>query len=175
MVLLPFQRFSCGSAVRLLLLLCLPLYLGGCAIAAGPAFSSGGSVKIAEQAARMGQLNRENALTGIGYAVVSIQNHSNPEQQRLLAIRTSKLDAYRSLAEQVYGQYVYANTTIGDLTLMDDRFRARVEGVIFGAHLVSIEPVGEDSYQTTLRLDQRTVSDLRSLYLQHFFAGSSGT
>ena len=44
-------------------------------------------------AARMGALERKEKLTAIGYAVVSVQNHRNPGQQRLLAIRASKLDA----------------------------------------------------------------------------------
>jgi hypothetical protein len=105
---------------------------------------------------------------GIGYAVISVQNHSNPEQRRLLAIRSSKLDAYRALAEQVFGQYLDADTTIGEMMIEDDRFRARVEGVIYGARLVSIEPVGDDSYQTTLSLDQHVVQDLRALYLGYF-------
>jgi hypothetical protein len=37
--------------------------------------------------------------------------------------------------------------------------------VIYGAVLVSIAPVGEDTYETTLSLDQQVVRDLRSLYL----------
>lgn len=160
-----------SRAVRRSVMCACVVTLGGCAFAAGPALSPGGASKIAEQAARLGRYDRSSALTGVGYAVVSVQAHDNPEQQRLLAIRTSKLDAYRSLAEQVYGQYVDSNTTIMDLTMVSESFRARVEGVIFGARLVSIEPVGEDSYQTTLALDQAAVSDLRALYLAHFAGG----
>ena len=40
-----------------------------------------------------------------------------------------------------------------------------MEGVIYGANLVSITPVGEDTYETTLSLDRAVVQDLRSLYL----------
>jgi hypothetical protein len=83
----------------------------------------------------------------------------------LLAIRASNLDAYRALTEQVYGQQLDANTTIADMTVMSDTFRARVEGVVYGAVLVSITPVGDDTYETTLSLDRRIVSDLRSLYI----------
>jgi hypothetical protein len=104
-------------------------------------------------------------LVATGYAVVSIQNHKNPAQQRLLAIRASKLDAYRSLTEQVYGQQLDATTTVADMTVMSDTFRAKVEGVVYGAVLVSITPVGDDTYETTLSLDQQVVRDLRTLYL----------
>ena len=60
-----------------------------------------------------------------GYAVISVQNHANPEQRRLLAIRSSKLDAYRALAEQVFGQYLDADTTIAEMMIEDDRFKQR--------------------------------------------------
>jgi hypothetical protein len=70
------------------------------------------------------------------------------------------------LTEQVYGQQLDANTTIADMTVMSDTFRARVEGVVYGAVLVSITPVGDDTYETTLSLDRRFVNDLRSLYIE---------
>jgi hypothetical protein len=108
---------------------------------------------------------KRETLVATGYAVISIQNHRNPAQQRLLAIRASKLDAYRALTEQVYGQQLDASTTVADMTVMSDTFRARVEGVIFGAVLVSITPVGDDTYETTLSLDRGVVNDLRTLYV----------
>ena len=49
-------------------------------------------------------VEKRETLVATGYAVISVQNHKNPAQQRLLAIRASKLDAYRALTEQVYGQ-----------------------------------------------------------------------
>lgn len=107
---------------------------------------------------------REN-FVATGYAVISVQNHKNPAQQRLLAIRASKLDAYRALTEQVYGQQLDANTTVSDMTVVNDTFRAKVEGIIYGAQLVSITPVSDDTYETTLSLDRAVVQDLRHLYL----------
>lgn len=110
-------------------------------------------------------VEKRETFVATGYAVISVQNHRNPAQQRLLAIRASKLDAYRSLTEQVYGQQLDATTTVADMTVINDSFRARVEGVIYGAQLVSITPVSEDTYETTLSLDRAVVQDLRSLYL----------
>jgi outer membrane protein FlgP len=110
-------------------------------------------------------LERKETMVATGYAVISIQNHKNPAQQRLLAIRASKLDAYRALTEQVYGQQLDATTTVADMTVLNDTFRTRVEGVIYGATLVSITPVGDDTYETTLSLDRNAVQDLRILYL----------
>ena len=110
-------------------------------------------------------VEKRETLTATGYAVVSVQNHRNPAQQRLLAIRASKLDAFRSLTEQVYGQQMDANSTVADMVVTNDTFRTKVEGVIYGARLVSITPVGEDTYETTLSLDREVVQDLRMLYL----------
>jgi len=110
-------------------------------------------------------LERKETMVATGYAVISIQNHKNSAQQRLLAIRASKLDAYRALTEQVYGQQLDATTTVADMTVLNDTFRTRVEGVIYGSTLVSITPVGDDTYETTLSLDRNAVQDLRMLYL----------
>jgi len=115
-------------------------------------------------------VEKRETLVATGYAVISVQNHKNPAQQRLLAIRASKLDAYRSLTEQVYGQQLDATTTVADMTVMSDTFRAKVEGVIYGAVMVSIAPVGDDTYETTLSLDQHVVKDLRNLYLNQLAA-----
>jgi hypothetical protein len=51
------------------------------------------------------------------------------------------------------------------MVVTNDNFRTKVEGVIYGARLVSITPVGEDTYETTLSLDRDVVQDLRILYM----------
>ncbi len=117
-------------------------------------------------------VEKRETLTATGYAVISVQNHRNPAQQRLMAIRASKLDAYRALTEQVYGQQIDASSTVADMTVTSDSFRAKVEGVIYGATLVSITPVGDDTYETTLSLDKSVVHDLRALYLGQITARS---
>jgi hypothetical protein len=68
----------------------------------------------------------------------------------------------------VYGLNLDANTTVADMTVQNDTFRTRVEGVIYGATLVSITPAGDDTYETTLSLDKAVVHDLRMLYLGQF-------
>jgi hypothetical protein len=131
------------------------------------------ATKPAENANMLAPLvEKRETLTATGYAVVSVQNHRNPAQQRLMAIRASKLDAYRALTEQVYGQQIDATSTVADMTVTSDSFRAKVEGVIYGAILVSITPVGEDTYETTLSLDKSVVQDLRTLYLGQITARS---
>ncbi|MEY4470490.1 MAG: hypothetical protein RLZZ239_701 [Pseudomonadota bacterium] len=104
-------------------------------------------------------------LTATGYAVVSVQNHKNQAQQRLMAIRASKLEAYRALTEQVYGLQLDANSTVADMMVTHDTFRSKVQGIIYGATLVSITPVSEDTYETTLSLDKSVVKELRQAYI----------
>ena len=115
-------------------------------------------------------MERQQTVRATGYAVISTQNHRNPAQQRLMAIRASKLDAYRALTEQVYGQQLDAQTTVAEMMVTSDTFRTRVQGIIYGAVLESISPVGDDTYETTLSLDGRVVNDLRVLYLAQMAA-----
>ena len=110
-------------------------------------------------------VEKRETITATGYAVITVQNSKNASQQRLMAIRASKLDAYRNLTEQVYGQQLDASSTVADMVVTNDTFRTKVEGVIYGARLVSITPVGEDTYETTLSLDRDVVQDLRILFM----------
>jgi hypothetical protein len=58
-----------------------------------------------------------------------------------------------------------ANSTVADMVMTNDTFRAKVEGVIYGARLVSITPVGDDTYETTLSLDRDVVQELRAVFV----------
>ena len=161
--------------LRSTLLISSALALAGCQViplaVQEPASAPAAQTNHVAQAGLLAPMvERRETLTGTGYAVISVQNHRTAAQQRLMAIRASRLDAYRSLAEQVYGQYLDANTTVADMVVMSDTFRSRVEGVIYGAVLVSITPVGDDTYETTLSLDRGVVEELRALYLNQLAA-----
>ena len=134
-------------------------------LAADPAPAAAAPAAPAAASMIAPMVEKRETLMATGYAVISVQNHKLPAQQRLMAIRASKLDAYRALTEQVYGQHLDASTTVADMVVMNDTFRTRVEGVVYGAVLVSITPVGDDTYETTMSLDRQVVNDLRALYL----------
>ncbi|EGG29625.1 hypothetical protein IMCC3088_1510 [Aequoribacter fuscus] len=110
-------------------------------------------------------VEKRDTLMATGYAVIDIQDSDMAAQRRLLAIRAAKLDAYRSLTEQVYGQYLDSTVTVSQMAVKSDTFRSRVEGVIYGATVVRIEPVGTETYEVTMALDKALVNDLRLLYL----------
>lgn len=98
-------------------------------------------------------------LRAVGYAPISAQTSQNAEIKQIMAMRASKLDAYRELAEQVYGYQIKGQSNVKNLVASDDKMKARVEGVIRGARIVKTYPVG-DTYATELELDMRLVYDL---------------
>ena len=93
-------------------------------------------------------------LTAVGYAVVSSQPGRTDAQKRLMAIRSARMAAMRELAEQIHGIQVDSNTTVIDLMVQNDTFRAVVKGIIRGAKTVRINPTGEDTYETVLEIDK---------------------
>ncbi len=98
-------------------------------------------------------------LKAIGYAPISAQPSSNESQRTLLAIKASKLEAYRELAEQVYGQKISAGTTVQNSIAQNDQLQSQVLGVIKGAQVIKTYAVG-DTYATELQLDMKRVYDL---------------
>lgn len=98
-------------------------------------------------------------LRSIGYAPISAQTGDSPQIKNIMAMRASKLDAYRELAEQVYGHQIQGQSNMKNLVSSDDKMRSRVEGVIRGAKVIKSYPVG-DTYATELELDMSLVYDL---------------
>lgn len=91
-------------------------------------------------------------ISGIGYGAESTFAAYTPGQRRLMAIRASKLDAYRALAEQLYGIKIDSNTSISTLTAKSDSFRARVNAVVRGARVISVTPMADNNYETVLEV-----------------------
>ena len=74
-------------------------------------------------------------------------------------MKASKLEAYRELAEQVYGQKVDAQTSVQGMVASNDSLKVRVQGVVRGAKVVKSYAVG-DTYATEVELDMKLVHDL---------------
>lgn len=91
-------------------------------------------------------------ITGIGYGAASTYEGFTPGQRRLMSIRSSKLDAYRALAEQLFGIKIDSNTTVSTMMAKNDNFRARVNAVVKGARVVSITPMPDNNYETVLEV-----------------------
>ncbi|MFT6345103.1 MAG: hypothetical protein ACJAWQ_002183 [Paraglaciecola sp.] len=99
-------------------------------------------------------------ITAVGYAPISVQKGLSESSKMLMAIKASKLDAYRELTEQVYGQKVESNQSLESLVIQNTRLESSVQGVIRGAKVIKSYPVGNDTYATELELDFRLVNEL---------------
>ncbi|MFY8272941.1 LPP20 family lipoprotein [Pseudoalteromonas sp. SSDWG2] len=98
-------------------------------------------------------------LRAIGYAPIAPQPGGSAQQKSIMAMKASKIEAYRELAEQVYGQQLQGNTSLANAIASDDVLQAKVQGVIRGARVTRSYVVG-DSYATELELDMKLVYDL---------------
>ena len=74
-------------------------------------------------------------------------------QERLMAMRASKLDAYRAMAEQLYGTTVYGNSRVDHLMLQSDQLRSLVDTTIRGAKVVDVKELVGGGYETVLELE----------------------
>ncbi|SFO01189.1 LPP20 lipoprotein [Formivibrio citricus] len=91
-------------------------------------------------------------VTATGYGTLPTQEGLSMEQRRLLAMRASKLDAYRSLAETVSGLKITGNSTVSAVTMNNDSFRVYVEAYLRGARVLTVTPMPGGSYETVLEL-----------------------
>lgn len=91
-------------------------------------------------------------VTAIGYGALPGQEGLSQEQRRLMAIRASKLDAYRSLAETIAGLKITSSTTVSAVSISNDSFRVYVEAYLRGARVLTVTPMPGGSYETVLEL-----------------------
>jgi len=74
-------------------------------------------------------------------------------QMRLLAQRASKMDAYRTLTEYIYGLKLFGTTSVSDMVITNDTFKSYVSGYIRGAREVSSAAIDNDfTYETVLEV-----------------------
>jgi len=91
-------------------------------------------------------------ISAVGYGTESLYEAYTPGQRRLMAIRASKLDAYRSLAEQINGVKIEGNTTVGAMAVKSDSFRAKVNAMVRGARVTSVTPMADNNYETVIEV-----------------------
>lgn len=91
-------------------------------------------------------------ITAVGYGASSSYDGYTLGQKRLMAMRASKLDAYRALAEEMYGVRVNGNSTVSAMMSQVDSFRVYVDTYLRGAQVVSVTPMADGNYETTMEL-----------------------
>ncbi|MDF1762920.1 MAG: LPP20 family lipoprotein [Oleibacter sp.] len=91
-------------------------------------------------------------LRVVGYGAVSEVGTQSSVQRRLMAIRAAKMDAYRTLAERVYGAQVQGSTTVQDMVVEDDRLRSYVDTYLHGASVISTDVLPDGSVEAVLEM-----------------------
>lgn len=92
-------------------------------------------------------------LTAVGYGASSSFEGYSLGQKRLMAMRASKLDAYRTLVEQIYGVRVVGNSTVSAMVAQNDSFRVYVDAFVRGSRVLSVTPMADGNYETVLEID----------------------
>lgn len=88
-----------------------------------------------------------------GYGTVAdAQAQISPAQRRLLAMRASKMDAYRALAERVNGTRIQGITTVSNLATTDDNIRSYVDSLVRDARVSNVRELSDGSFETQLEL-----------------------
>lgn len=106
-------------------------------------------------------------LKAVGYALIDVQPGPSAGEKMLQAIRASKMDAYRELAEQLNGQHVQGQSRYRDLTQTSNSMEVSVSGMVRGARVVASYPRG-NSYATEMELDTRALYQLNQLMAGQF-------
>jgi hypothetical protein len=99
-------------------------------------------------------------LRAVGYAPIDTQQGSSESARMLMAIKASKLEAYRELAEQVYGQRMDGQQSLQNLVMANTQLESSVQGVIRGARVIKSYAVGDNTYATEMELDFQKVYDI---------------
>jgi len=87
-----------------------------------------------------------------GYGTYEEPKHAGSQRMRLLAMRASKLDAYRSLVERIYGTVIYGSSSVKGLVLQHDEFKTMVDSVIRGARVMSVSEMKGGGFETVLEV-----------------------
>ena len=105
--------------------------------------------------------NYQYIFTSVGYAPIEAQPGDSFDQKILNAIKASKLEAYKEMAEQIYGVLITAGDNTEGAILMDDKVESQVNGLVRGAHVLKSYHEG-DVYITELELDMKTLPFLKA-------------
>lgn len=95
---------------------------------------------------------QEGIVTAIGTGLPP-QNSSSAAQGIALARRAAIVDAYRGLAEQIYGVQVDSSTTVEQLMVVEDTTRTSVNGLIQNAQILKEKQLPNGTYQVIVSVN----------------------
>lgn len=111
-----------------------------------------------------------NALAlGLCVSVLSAAAAQQAEQQKLLARRAAEADAYRKLAEAVYGLQINSRTYVRDFVTESDEIRGVVDTFIRGIRLGTPTWYEDGSCEVTAEVTvAKVVETLRTAHERHY-------
>lgn len=98
-------------------------------------------------------VQEKKVIRAVGHGASVEREEQSAAQGKLLAMRASKMDAYRNLAEQVNGLKVDSSTSVSQMSMRSDLIRGYVNATIRGAVVVDVNPLSDGSYETILELE----------------------
>ena len=117
------------------------------------------SVRFYLGSADRGQQVETTRVKSTGYGAPPKKYY--PQYQRdLMAMRASKIDAYRALAETINGIHIWGGTTLGDMAVQADYYRVFLNSYVRGANVESVTKRDDGNYETVVStvIDQNFLS-----------------
>lgn len=96
-------------------------------------------------------------FTAVGYAPIAAQKGATLDLQIINAIKVSKVEAYKELAEQIHGVLITSENTVSGSSLQNEQIESRVKGLIRGARVLRSYHEA-DMYITELELDMKKLN-----------------
>ncbi|MEI7796082.1 MAG: LPP20 family lipoprotein [Methylococcaceae bacterium] len=103
--------------------------------------------------------SQNKQLTATGYGTAEKSDKYSRSQIKLMAMRSAKLDAYRSLSEQVYGVRLNGVTTVENMIITHDSYKSYVDAYLRGAKVLRTVAInkdmyaGDDTFETVVAID----------------------
>lgn len=98
-------------------------------------------------------------ISAIGYGTVEKSDRYSRSQIKLMAMRASKMDAYRSLAEQLNGIQLRGSTAVENMQVTHDSYQVYLNAYLRGARIKRTSAIGsdiyagDDTFETVVELD----------------------
>ena len=92
-------------------------------------------------------------VRAVGLGAVHAGDEPSFNQRHLMAIRAAKLDALRSLAEQVKGLRLQSQSSAVASDLVNDRVETNVDTTLNGVRYIKVESIQSGIYQAVAEMD----------------------
>jgi len=91
-------------------------------------------------------------INATGYAAINPNKRYTKSQAKLMALRSSTLDAYRNLSERVYDLKIDGTSSLSNMVLQHDELRSYVDAYLVGAKIVSQREHEDGTFETVVEM-----------------------